>query len=428
MIIELILMLLALVLCFFFAFSEASMVAANQNLFKRMASAGDRKASAAHKLINNRNLFFGTILLGTNLAIVAFTTIGEYLTAGFGESIHWVLIRILVFDGIILIIGEIMPKSIALENPDKFALANASKISFVGKILSPIVTLVNYVPSLLIKDPDPDLIIGKFVSERQFKLAIQEGHQAGIVDEESKDIGMKVIDFAETTIDRVMTLRGDIVSLPAEITVREAYDRIREHGFSRIPIYADKDEDNVVGFLSVKDLIRAFVSNEHDKTLSNLKRNISFVPFRKKVLDMMLDFKKEHSHIAMVVDEAGNITGLITLEDLLEEVVGEIYDEYDKPEEIIKKLGPDTYIVDGKLEVETINENLGLGLDETGYESIGGFVMGLFGRVPREGMTKQHAKAKFTIMKMDDRRIEQIKIKIDRNGNGKHSKQIIDEG
>ena len=415
--IELAFMVFFLGLGYFFSSSEASIVAANPNLLKRMSAGGDRRAMIAYKLITNRKLFFGTILLGNNIAIVAFSTIGEYLISGNDHNFGLMLLRILIFDGIILVAGEIIPKSIALENPDREALKNAPAVSYIGKIFNPFIEALNYIPSLFIKGVDPAWTVGNLVSDKQFKIAFAHGHQAGIVDQGGKDLGLKVIDFAETTVERVMTLRGDIAALPAEITVREAYDRIRDHGFSRMPVYADDDEENIVGFLNVKDLIKAYVSDEHDKSLCELKRDINFIPYRKKILDMMLDFKKERSHIAMVVDEAGNITGLVTLEDLLEEVVGEIYDEHDEPEETIQKLGSDTYLVDGRLEVEDVNNKLGLELDEEEYESIGGFVMGLFGRVPSEGMSKQHAGAKFTVVKMDMRRIDQVKIKIEKNGN-----------
>ena len=413
-----IIMLVCLGLSFFFSMSEAALVATNPQQLKRLSTAGDRRALSAYRLITNRKVLFGTILLGNNVAIVTFSMLGESILGKGQEESWWMLlISVLLFDGIILVFGEIMPKSIALEAPDRFALIMAPSVAFLGRIFNPVIEFAHFIPSLFIKNINPEEADRQLVSEKQIRLALIQGNQAGTVDTEEREFGLRIIDFAETVVERVMTLRGDINSLPAEISVREAYDRIRSHGFSRIPMYKDDDEEKIIGFLSVKDLIKAHISNEHEMPIYELKRDITFIPEKKRVLDLMLDFQKERGHIAMVVDEMGSITGLVTLEDLLEEVVGEIYDEHDEPEEKLHRLGHDTYQLDGRLPVDDINSELQLELFEDEYETIGGFVAGLFGRVPEEGMSIQHSGMVFTVMKMEHRRIDQIKLKIDKNGN-----------
>ncbi|MCD6217600.1 HlyC/CorC family transporter [bacterium] len=413
-----IIMLVSLGFTFFFSMSEASLVATNPQHLKRLSTAGDRRALSAHKLVTNRKVLFGTILLGNNIAIVTFTMLGESILGKGHEDNWWMLLAsILLFDGIILVFGEIIPKSIALEASDRFALIIAPAVSFIGRILNPLIEFAHFIPSLFIKNINPDEADKHLVSEKQIRLAFIQGNQEGTVDADEREFGLRIIDFAETMVERVMTLRGDINSLPAEISVREAYDEIHSHGFSRIPMYKNDDEENIVGFLNVKDLIKAHVSNKHEIPIYELKRDITFVPEKKRVLDLMLDFQKERSHIAMVVDEAGSITGIVTLEDLLEEVVGEIYDEHDEPEEKVVRLGHGAFLLDGRLSVDEINAELEIELFEEEYETIGGFVAGLFGRVPEEGMSIQHAGMVFTVMKMENRRIDQIKLKIDRNGN-----------
>lgn len=413
--------IIILVIClgfsFFFSMSEASLVASNPQTLKRLSTAGDRRALSAYKLVTNRKVLFGTILLGNNIAIVTFTMLGESIFGkGHEESWLMLLLGILLFDSIILVFGEIIPKSIALESPDRFALIIAPAVAFIGRIFNPLIEIAHYIPSLLIKNSNPDEADRHLVSEKQIRLAFIQGNQEGAVDAEEKEFGLRIIDFAETVVERVMTLRGDINSLPAEITVRQAYDRIRTHGFSRIPMFKDDDEENIIGFLNVKDLIKSHILDQHDIPICKLKREITFIPEKKRVLDLMLDFQKVRSHIAMVVDEAGSITGLVTLEDLLEEVVGEIYDEHDEPEEKLVLLGGDTYQLDGRLPVDDINTELHIELFEEEYETIGGFVAGLFGRVPEEGMSIQHDGMLFTVMTMENRRIDQIKLKLNRNG------------
>ena len=404
-----IIMLLFLGICFLFAISEASIVAANPVLLKRLSTGGDRRAMVAFKLITNRKVLFGTILIGTNIAIVAFSTIGESI---FPSHNALELVRnILIFDGIILIFGEVMPKSIAIEDPDRTALVFAPTIALFGRILKPFVELSYFIPWLVLRST-PEDASQKLVTERQIELAFIQGSQAGTVEDEEREFGLKVIDFAETTVDRVMTLRGEIFMLPANITLHEASEKMHDIGFSRIPIYEDDNEDDIIGFINIKDLIRSFITGHEEIQIRELKREIAFIPEKKKILDLMMDFQKAHSHIAMVVDESGSITGLVTLEDLLEEVVGEIYDEHDEPTGTIHKLGLDTYLLDGHLEMDVVNKALPIKFDESVYETLGGYVMGIFGRVPEEGASIDHEGVQFTIMKMDERRIDKIKIRI----------------
>jgi len=402
-------MIVLLAICFFFAISEASIVAANPVYLKKLSTGGDRRAMTAFKLLSNRKVLFGTILLGTNFAIIAFTTIGESIWPG--HSTLELIRNILIFDGIILVMGEIIPKSIALDAPDRFSLLLAPAVALTGQILKPLIELSYSIPHLILRTMADD-VSEKLVTEKQIRLAFIQGSRAGTVEDEERELGLKVIDFAGTTVDRVMTLRGDIFLLPADITITEASEKIRDVGLSRIPIFEGEDEDQIIGFINSKDLIGMFVTGETSSPIREIQRDIAFIPEKKKVLDLMLDFQKEHSHIAMVVDEAGSITGLVTLEDLLEEVVGEIYDEHDEPEEIVQKLGTDTYLLDGRLEIDEVNEALPIQLEEGIYETLGGYVMGLFGKVPHEGASIQHANAHFTVIKMDERRIEKIKIKI----------------
>ena len=406
-----IIMLIMLGICFIFAISEASIVAANPALLKRLSTGGDRRAMIAFKLISNRKVLFGTILIGTNVAIVAFSTIGESIPIFHSQNAFELIRNILVLDGIILIFGEVMPKSIAIEAPDRIALIFAPTVAFFGRILKPFVEFSYFIPWLFLRSSTEDAS-QKLVTERQIELAFIQGSEAGTVEEEEREFGLKVIDFAETTVDRVLTLRGEIFMLPADISVRVAAERMHDIGFSRIPIYESDNEDDIIGFINIKDLIRAFISGQDETQIRDLKREISFIPEKKKILDLMMDFQREHSHIAMVVDESGSITGLVTLEDLLEEVVGEIYDEHDEPTGTIHKLGLDTYLLDGRLELDVVNKALPVKFEESEYETLGGYVMGLFGKVPEEGASIDHEGVQFTIMKMDERRIDKVKIKL----------------
>ena len=268
-------MLLLVGTCFIFAISEASIVAANPILLKRLSTGGDRRAMIAFKLITNRKVLFGTILIGTNVAIVAFSTIGESIFPSHGAL---ELVRnILILDGIILIFGEVMPKSIAIEAPDKISLIFAPTIALFGRILKPFVEFSYFIPWLFLRSSTDDAS-QKLVTERQIELAFIHGSKAGTVEEEEREFGLKVIDFAETMVDRVLTLRGEIFMLPANISVREATERMRDIGFSRIPIYEGDNEDDIIGFINIKDLIRAFITGQEEMQIRDLKRDIFFIP------------------------------------------------------------------------------------------------------------------------------------------------------
>lgn len=409
------LMVLCLGMSFYFAMSEAAVVSVNPAYIKRLSSAGDRRALAITEVTARRRVFFGIILIGNNLANVVFTTTGELLfeaqQVGGG---YWTILNVLLFTSLILVFGEIIPKTVAIERPDRFSLMLAPSLALLARIFSPLIRGVNYLPMLFLRGVASESAAGRLITEQQIKLALIQSSQDGAIDKEEQELSLKVMEFADNTIERVMTFRGDIISLPAEMTVAEAYGKVGSHGFSRIPIYRNTDEDEIIGFLNVKDLLRAYISDQHQSTLGKLKREISFVPEKKKTLDQMRSFQKNHTSIAMVVDEAGNITGLVSLEDLLEEVVGEIYDEHDEPEEFIHRIGAREFLVDGRLEVDEFNRTFDCDLDDEDYSTVGGVVIGLFGAVPQQGAAIRHAGLRFTVKKMDRYRIDQVKVDFSR--------------
>ncbi len=414
-------MVLFLGMSFYFAMSEASVVAVNPATIKRLAATGDRRAMATAGLISRRQVFFGIILIGNNLATVAFTTLGELLLEEQRLSGgYWTVLNVLLFTSLILVFGEIIPKTVAIERPDRFSLVLAPSLAFLARLFSPLIRGVNFLPMLLLRGGDAENAAGRLVTEQQIKLALIQGSRDGVIDREERELSLKVMEFADNTLERVMTFRNDIVSLPAEMTVSEAFGKVSSHGFSRLPIFRNSDEDEIIGFLNVKDLLKAYISKQHQRPLGELKREISFVPEKKKTLDQMRSFQKAHTSIAMVVDEAGNITGLVSLEDLLEEVVGEIYDEHDEPEEFIHRLSQQQFLVDGRLEVDEFNQTFSCALDDEDYSTLGGLVIGLFGYVPRQGASLHHAGLRFTVEQMDRYRIDQVKVDFDQPVEGRN--------
>ncbi|MEO7993096.1 MAG: hemolysin family protein [bacterium] len=410
--------IIALIGCGFIAFSEASLLSADRHLLRQQVADGQRGARETLELVNHPAILHPTLMLLINLAHIAFSIAGNRLLHPWLQQIETVLpswalpwlpivIGVLLLDFFLLLFGEVMPKTWALTNIPRYSLAVGPIIRRLGNTLRPIGRYIYALPERLLGTGHSAPLL---VTEAQLRIALELGSSTGAIEQSESELGLKVIDTAETTVDRVMTLRRDIVSLPAEMPVREGLKRFEDASYSRIPLYRRGDLDEIIGILNVKDLLAAFLRGELDRPLASFARPILFIPDKKKVMDLVLDFKAQRSPIALVVDEAGSLAGLVTLEDCLEEVVGEIYDEHDAPDDFVQQVGDNTWIIDGRLEISQAAERLGVQLDNKDYETMGGLIMGLLGRVPLTGTRLTHNGLLITVTRMVGRRVDKLRI------------------
>ena len=390
----------------FFGFSESSYVALDRVRLMQLAQAGRRRAIIVEKLKNDPRQFFGLILLGTNIAVVGIAAIGS----------HYLFLRdnvplaTLIVDAIVLIFAEVTPKSLALRQPTRFALTMGPSIAVGIRLFGWLVSLFTYLPAKMFNLDAGYALSGRSsITEGQIKTLAGVGEEQGSIDIGEGEMISKVIDAGNKTVEEMMIPKVDIVFLRKDDRLRDAVRVNMEYGLTRFPVCGE-DEDDVLGFLHTKDVIGIYLKGDINDKVEKHIRPITFVPESKPAIDLLYELKATRSQIAMVIDEYGQVVGLVTLEDLLEEMVGDIYDESDKVTRHITKLGDEKYMVNGSLEIEKLGDLLGITI--TGeYETVAGLVMGKLGRVPVKDDRVHFSGWQFKVGQMDKRRIRSILIR-----------------
>ena len=387
----------------FFSFSESSIIALDRVKLRYLVQGGNRRADAAEWLKHNPRQFFGIILIGNNLAVVLLTAIGSHYLI-FPDRI---IVSMIIVDAIILIFAEIAPKTLALRRPTYSAIIVGPTVKLLSKVFGWLVWIFTYISAKMFNlDVGYALSGGDIITEMQIKTMADVGEEQGAIEEGEGEMIGKVIDTGNMTVEDMMVPNVDVVYLREGDKLRDAVKLNVEYGLSRFPVYSD-NEDDVLGFLHTKDIIGIYLEGDINDKVEKHLRPIEFIPESKPAIDLLYELKTTRSHIAMVVDEYGQTTGLVTLEDLLEEVVGDIFDESDRVTRKITKIGVNKYILSGSLEIEEAEEELGIKI--TGeYETVAGFVMGLLGRIPVKDDRIQFAGWQFKVGQMDKRRIRSV--------------------
>lgn len=366
----------------FFAFAESATIAAQRVMLHHAAKGGDPRARLVRSFHNNPRRFFGTTLIGTNICIVTLSAVGAHtMLPSWGIPI--VAATILV-DIVILVVAEITPKTLSLSNPTASSMRIAPLLELTAKILTPAIWLFTYLPSRLL---DIDRIFqtkdSGLITESQLVHMIGVGAREGSIESAEGERAVKVFRFADTTVEEVMTPRADLVHLTLGDTLRHALHTVNASGFSRLPVLTPDGEDSP-GFLAAKDLLGLEREGRLQEAVDGHLRDISFVPETKHVLELLGEFRTRAVQIALVVNEFGTITGLVTLEDLLEEVLGEIYDEYDRDAPGAKWV-QGSLVVAGSFPAGKLAERLKVELPEGDFDTAAGLFLDLLGRVPQPG-------------------------------------------
>jgi CBS domain containing-hemolysin-like protein len=256
--------------------------------------------------------------------------------------------------------------------------------------------------------PGRGLSAGPFVSEEEIRAMAEASSEEGGIEEEEKELIHSIFEFGDTIVREVMTPQPDIIAVESAASLDEALDLLLKHGYSRIPVYKET-MDEIIGIVYAKDVLRQIHSKRNGKkSLKDLARKAYFVPESKRVAELLKEMQQEKVHVAVVVDEYGSVTGLVTLEDLLEEIVGEIADEYDREEPQVEPAGDGTYQVNARLPVDELNELLDVELPQEEWDSVGGLMMGTLGRLPAQGESVELSGLRFTAARVQGRRISKV--------------------
>jgi CBS domain containing-hemolysin-like protein len=339
----------------------------------------------------------GGTALATKLALDAFG-------AG-GEAVATAAMTFLVF-----VFAEVAPKTYAVMHSERTALLIARPIYYVGKVLRPIGRLLIVIANAIIAPlPGRTLPKGPFVTEEEIRHMVDVAEDEEEIEEEERELIHSVFEFGDTVVREVMVPRPDMVTAPGDATVDEVLETIVKAGYSRIPIY-EGDNDNIVGVLYAKDLLKRVHESKGDLEVSSLARGPLFVPEQKRVSDLLREMQEQRVHMAIVIDEYGGTAGLVTIEDLIEEIVGEIVDEYDQEEPLVEPLDEDSIRVDAKMSIDEVNEMLKVELPHEEWDTVGGLVFGLTGRVPLPGERVRFDSLEFLTERVTGRRIQKVVI------------------
>ncbi|MDF2591108.1 MAG: Hemolysins-related protein containing domain [Clostridia bacterium] len=410
----------------FFAASEMAIVSVRQAKLKPLIDDGNKAALLVSKFLEEPSKLLSTIQIGITFAGFLASAIGaQSLSSSLAVFLKNLNIPIIsasasviatvsvtaIIGFFTIVLGELVPKRLALEKSDKIALAVAKPIRILFKIVSPAVRLLAFMTNLIAKllggSNDFD---NSQITEEEIRMMINVGEEKGIFQETETNMINSIFEFDNTDAKEVMTPRTHIIAVNIDATVDEILEIVIEENFSRIPVY-ENSIDNVVGLLYVKDLFALIrKSTEWEISLKDLIRPAYFVPEYKKIDELFKEMQKSKTHIAIVIDEYGGTAGLITIEDLLEEIVGNIFDEYDDVVLEYEQIDDDTYIVDGLLGISEINDIMHLDLPEEEFDTISGMILSLSGKMPEVGEEVEFDDIAFRIEEVDDKRISKIKI------------------
>ena len=408
-ILQLVILVLLLSASAFFSSAETALMTSNKLKIRNLAENGDKRAEKVLEITANTDKMLSAILIGNNIVNLSASALSTTLTLKvFGSSLVGVATGVLTF--LILVFGEITPKNVASKNAEDMALKYIGIISLLVIVLTPAIYVVNKVAgiviSLFIKNNDDN----NTVTEDELRAMVEVSHEDGVIEKEEKKMIVNVVDFGDTVAGDIMLPRVDMVMVSVESSYEEILKIFREEKYTRIPVY-EESPDNVIGILNVKDFL--LIEDKENFSVKEHLREPLYTYEYKKTSSLMVDMRKTGANIVIVLDEYGTTVGLITLEDMLEEIVGEIRDEFDAEEdEGITKISETEYLIDGSTNLDDVNDRIGLELSSDEYESIGGIIMEKLGRLPVEGEVITFDNIILTVKKMDHARIEKVGLKL----------------
>lgn len=389
--------------------SETALMSISKIRTRHMVEEGVKGAKLLEKLLEDPNKLLGAILIGNNIVNIGASAIATTLATKIIGGESGVAIATGIMTVLVLIFGEITPKSIAKQKSEKVSLAVSKPIKFVVTILKPFVAIFTSISSVFIRVLGGNPNEGEpFITAEELKTMVGVSEEEGVLEDVEKEMIFNVFDFADLQVKDVMLQRVDIVAIDKEATYEEVLSVIKEEQFSRIPVY-DDTIDNVIGILNVKDLIIAGESKDDFKVLNYIREPYYTFEF-KKIAEVFKEMKKSRNHLAIVLDEYGGTVGIVTIEDLIEEIVGEIEDEYDDHNEIIEVIKEDEYVVDGSAKLDDISDLIGVNMESEELDSVGGLVIEELGRIPEEKEEVLINSVRFVVEEVEKNRIKKVRI------------------
>ena len=397
-ILSIIIIILCVILSGYFSATETAFSSLNRIRIKNMADNGNKRAALTYKLSDNYDKLLSTILVGNNIVNIAAASVSTLLFVRFlgnaGPTVSTVVITITV-----LIFGEISPKSIAKESPEKFAMFSAPFLSVLIFVLTPINFLFTQwkkLLSLIFKTGDD-----RSITEEELLTLVDEAEKEGAINEEDKEMINNVIDFNDREVNEIYTPRVDIVGIHETASIDEITDTFMESGFSRIPIFKE-NIDNIIGVIHIHDFFDTTL--KHKNSIAEIITPVIYVTPKTKINDLLKSLQEAKTHLAVVSDEYGGTAGIVTMEDILEELVGEIWDEHDEVIESFEKIDDGVYKISCSAEIDKMFEFFDV-TGEVDSATVSGWIMEELGKIPEEGDSFEYENLSITVTKTDNQRI-----------------------
>ncbi len=391
----------------FLSGSEMAMVAADRKKLARFAHSGPRSARLTFRILQNPSWFLSAALVGSNLAEVANAALVTALLVGhFGAKGDF--FAFLLLTPLILVFGEILPKTLFQQMADRWILKVVPVIYVVSYILYPLVWFMSKASTVVLRVLGQEGEVRPFVTREELQFLLQTDAGPTDMKPHEKTMIHRIFRFADTKVKEVMIPLVEVAALEENSPIGEAIVSVRQENYSRYPVFQERI-DNLVGVIHSFDLLLA---SNREQSIQPYVRPISFFPETKPIDELLLDLQRKQEAMAVVVDEYGGAVGIVTVEDILEEVVGEIEDEYDTAQPLFRKVGPKAFLINARMEVDHINEILRLALPKGDYETLGGFVLNRLGRVPLTGESFRYRKMLFEVKKANDRAVAEVLISL----------------
>jgi CBS domain containing-hemolysin-like protein len=406
---QLLVLIISLILCAMASAAETALTSISRIKLKNLVEEGDQKAIEIERLISQPNIFLTTILVVNSVAVIVASSMTTVLALRFipnyGELVGTILISLFV-----LIFCEITPKTAAVQNPIRWARVLVNPVRVAAWLLHPVIVTLSAITNTLVRLMGGQIKHrGPFVTEEELRLLVNVSEEEGVLEEEETDMIHSIFEFADTAVREVMIPRIDMITLASDATVDEAVDMALQGGFSRIPVY-EETIDNIIGVLFTKDMLKQLREDHNSLPIRELVRPAFFVPETKKLDDLLREIRQKRTHMAIVVDEYGSVAGLVTIEDLVEEIVGDIQDEYDREENLYEQITQFEYIFDAKINLDEFNELMDTDLETEDYETLGGFLLGQLDKIPVAGDTITFKNLTFTVLTTRGLRITKVKV------------------
>ncbi|MBR3468728.1 MAG: HlyC/CorC family transporter [Lachnospiraceae bacterium] len=380
-VIELIILFILIVLSAFFSSAETALTAANKVRLRSLEEEGNKRAARVNKLLDHNSKMLSAILIGNNVVNLSASALAATMAMRISLAVS---IATFVLTLVILIFGEVIPKTWAMHFADRLALAYGGVIYALTTVLTPLIFLIDKISGLVLflfhVDPNEKT---STMTENELKTYVDVSHEDGVIESEEREIIYNVFEFSDALAKDIMIPKVNMVTVNVNDNYHEVLSVFRKHMYTRLPVY-EEDKDNIIGLINIKDFI--LTDDPEHFQIRNILREAHFTYEYKKISDLLYEIREKTTSVTFVVNEYGVTVGMITLEDLLEEIVGEIRDEYDQDEvEKIKKIDDRNYLIEGSMNLDDVNDTLGISLASEEYDSIGGILIEHLDDLPEDG-------------------------------------------